>query len=290
VNVEELEKILSSYALESSAVVGFDNLSGVFGGAPLDKVLTAVDDVDLRILGRTERRRTRWSAVVLASGNNVEILGDTVRRVLVCRMVSAVEKPEERAGFKHPELLRWVGKNRARLVIAGLTLLRAYRISGATCDVGTIGSFEDWSRLIPSAIVWAGGANVMMARATQDPAQDDEKRSIAVLVAGLIKLCPVVGLDAMAAPISARNIIDAIYPDRDREPHDGPPAPDGFERLREAIEQETRCQPGRKPEAIRLGKWLQRVRGRVVDGWRIERIEGPQRSVCWRAVPSGASS
>ena len=129
---EELEKILGAYGLRGARVISFDNLVAPFGGAPLDRCLTAGegDSVELRVLGKSEVPAVPWGAVVMATGNNVAISGDTARRMLVSRLESPLENPEERQQFTHPNLLAWVKENRPRLVVAVLTILRAWHVAG----------------------------------------------------------------------------------------------------------------------------------------------------------------
>ena len=51
-----------------------------------------------------------------ATGNNVMIAADTARRVCHIRLESPCERPEERGGFRQPDLLAWIGENRAELL------------------------------------------------------------------------------------------------------------------------------------------------------------------------------
>ncbi|MEK0430304.1 MAG: hypothetical protein RL139_108, partial [Gemmatimonadota bacterium] len=164
---DELGKILSAYALAGARLVLFDNVpAGVeFGGGDLDQCITARDAVELRILGRTEMKRLPWGGVIMASGNNLTMGEDTVRRVLLARLESPLENPEDRVDFRHPHLFDWIMSERPRLVVAALTVLRAFtRFNGHLHDGKAWGSFEAWSRLIPGAIVYAGGADPMLAR------------------------------------------------------------------------------------------------------------------------------
>src|SRR5207249_851796 len=65
--------------------------------------------------------------------------------------------PEERQGFQHPNLLVWVGDNRAKLLTAALLILRGYCAAGQPKqDLPAWGSFEGWSALVRSAVVWVG--------------------------------------------------------------------------------------------------------------------------------------
>lgn len=281
---DEMRKRITSLVLDGDPMVCLDNITKPIILPSLDAVLTSTVWKD-RMLGKnatiTAPHRTVW----WATGNNLVLGGDISRRSIHIRLESSLENPEERTGFRHPNLLEWVERERRRLVVAGLTLLRSYVLENPPYQGGLWGSFEEWSRLVCGAIVWAGGTDPLIARATQDPALDDEKRALTVLIDGLNRLCPSdPGLPVR--PLSAKAIISALYPERDLR--DGPPAPDGYDDLRDAIEQETRTPTGRTPEARRLGKWLQRVRGRVIGGWCIHRHEGANHSACWRAEPSGA--
>lgn len=268
---EELEKTLSSYALAGAPVVLLDNVTRPFGGAPLDKVLTATDDIDFRLLGRSEIRRLPWRAVVLASGNNLQPGDDTLRRVLVSRLESPLEHPERRADFVHPDLVEWVRAERPRLVAAGLTILRAWFALGRP-DAGTgrWGSFDAWAALIPHALCLAGVPDLLAARPSQEQ-QTDEVAALASLLYDLPRLAP--------DGIRTRDIVARLYP---------PPAadepPDGFEDLRDAID--TLC-PRRigHPTPHALGKVLARHLGRILGGHKLVRSisRGSPTWSVWRA-------
>lgn len=56
-------------------------------------------------------------------------------------------------------------ENRAKLVVAGLTVLRAYHVAGRP-DQGlpVFGRFEEWSDWVRSSLVWLGMANPCITR------------------------------------------------------------------------------------------------------------------------------
>ena len=97
-NDEEMEKILAGYALKGSSFICLDNIPAgcPFGGGPLDRVLTARDSVDLRVLGHTDVPTLTWRALIMATGNNIGFRGDTARRVLMARLEPTEENPERR--------------------------------------------------------------------------------------------------------------------------------------------------------------------------------------------------
>jgi hypothetical protein len=183
-SAEELEKILAGYARRGASLFSWDNVTVPFGGGPLDKVLTCGDTIDLRILGRSEVPTFRWRAVQLFTGNGIELCGDTSRRVLICRLESPLEDPENRADFKHPDLLKYIGDKRPELVVAALTILRAYVVAGRPAvGVRPWGSFEQWSALVASAIAWSGGTDPQGARPADDATAEPEKADLASLLA-----------------------------------------------------------------------------------------------------------
>jgi hypothetical protein len=183
-SAEELEKILAGYARQAATVFCWDNVTTPFGGGPLDKVLTCGDTVDLRILGQTSVPTFKWRAVQLFTGNGIELCGDTSRRVLVCRLESPLEDPENRTDFKYPDLIDHVSRNRPELVAAALTVLRAYVVAGRPAVVGVKrwGSFEQWSDLVARAIVWAGGPDPQGARPDDVDTSDPEKSDLAAIL------------------------------------------------------------------------------------------------------------
>jgi hypothetical protein len=151
---DELRKRITSLALAGDRLVLFDNLEGRFGNAVLDAALTGTAWKD-RILGVNRMAEAPLYMTWYATGNNVAVAADTARRICHCRLESPEERPEERSGFEHPDLLAWVGANRGRLLSAALTILRAYCVAGRPeLGLPAWGSFEGWSWLVRSAVVW----------------------------------------------------------------------------------------------------------------------------------------
>ena len=141
-NEDEQRKAILALALEGHRVALIDNVAGSFGSATLDAALTATVWTD-RILGASKTATVPLSIVWFATGNNLAIVGDTVRRCLYIRLESPDEHPERRQGFRHPRLLEWVESRRAELIAAGLTLLRAYIAAGRPDQhLSSWGSFE----------------------------------------------------------------------------------------------------------------------------------------------------
>jgi hypothetical protein len=251
----ELEKTLGAYALQGALLFSLDNILRALGGGPLDRVLTAVDTVQLRVLGKSEVPTLPWQAVACGTGNNVSFTGDTVRRVLVSRLESMEDRPEDRAGFKYDDLIAHVRENRPRLVVALLTILRAFVAAGSP-DTGCKrwGSFESWAGLIPAAIVWAGGVDPMKARPAGDATANPEVAAIVTIIERLRRRAPAAGKNVS---ISSSELITWLFP---RVGEEQPNMGDAdVVALREAIAQ--LC--GRMPDPRTLGTKLGTFKGRV---------------------------
>lgn len=250
----ELDKVMSAYALSGSRLIVLDNVTRRFGGGPLDKVLTAIDEVDFRILGRTEIARVLWTAMLMCSGNNLDFGEDTISRSILCRIESPLENPEDRIGFKHDDLLGYLRSERVRLVTAAMTVLRAWTCKGLTPDPEEFkwGGFEKWAELIPPAIVFAGGANVLTARPPKSRVSGDALGALSLIHSYLPKLSE--------TPLTARQIVSSIYP----SPRKGEP-PDGFDALRDAFEQLGAISKGGQPPTVAVvSRVLTRSIGRVL--------------------------
>src|SRR5690606_13666366 len=146
---------------------------------------------ELRVLGRSEIATLRWRAVTLAGGNNIQLGADTTRRSLVSRLEPAEERPEERTGYAHPDLLGWLRNERPRLVCAALTILRGHAVAGSPeMGVRQWGSYGAWRCVVAAAIAWAGGPDVIECRASGDGERDPEATALGVVLAELPRLAP----------------------------------------------------------------------------------------------------
>lgn len=178
---EETEKVLAGYAVAGVPFMCFDNIASAFGGSALDRVTTAKDTVQLRVLGLTKIQTLTWYAVIFGTGNNIELQGDMAPRVLIARQESNMEDPRTRTGFRHPDLLAWALTNRHRLVSSLLTILRAYVVANRP-NPALWGSFESWSSLIPGALVYAGAPDPLGGRIKEPAAASEDHRQIVAIM------------------------------------------------------------------------------------------------------------
>jgi hypothetical protein len=251
---EERKRILS-IALAGDATVLIDNIDRPLGGAALDSALTGTEWRD-RILGRSEMATAPLLACWFATGNNVAVQRDTLRRTLPIRLETPEERPEERQGFKYTPLLPHVEREHPRLVAAALTLLRAYSLAGKPSpDVKPWGSFEGWSDLVRGALVWVGQADPALARQHLVAGADSEAAALRVLLENWDRI------DTTGTGVTAARMLESIA---SSEPHSGD---DVTEALREALAEIAPPGAGGKPASPKgLGKRLMHLKGRVVGG------------------------
>lgn len=152
---EEDEKRLSTVMMEGDPVIILDNCERPVGGDFLCSALTELM-VQARILGKSERTILPTTALIMATGNNMVIAGDMVRRAVICRMDAREERPELRK-FEFNPVAELVAR-RPQLVVEALTALRAYKLANSPVTLTPMGSFEDWA-WVRGTLVWCGYAD-----------------------------------------------------------------------------------------------------------------------------------
>lgn len=153
---EELQKVITAMAIAGDSIVVFDNVDTAIGGSHLDAVLTTTVWQG-RVLGVSRTFRGPFRPSWYFTGNNLRFRGDMPRRVLPIRLESPLEHPEERDGFKYPDVVGHAIATRSQLASACLTILRGFLQAGQPqAPLTTFGSFEGWSSLVRQAVVWCG--------------------------------------------------------------------------------------------------------------------------------------
>jgi len=151
----ELRKLILTLAIEGTPLVLFDNLEGTVGSSILAAAITSETWAD-RLLGVSKVVRAPLRPTWLATGNGLTFTSDLGRRVMLCDMFTDLEHPEDRSNFKHADLLAHVTEIRPRLVVAVLTILRAYCVAGRPPHGRSRkGGFVSWDELVRGALVWA---------------------------------------------------------------------------------------------------------------------------------------
>ena len=152
---EELEKRITALLIAGHGTVLIDNVDRKLGGGSMAAALTTITWRG-RVLGRSEMLDIPNNATWLATGNNVEVSDEVARRIALIRLDSGVERPEERIGFRHPDLLGWARNRRRRIVSAALSIVRQWLDAGAPRGRAVFGGFESWAAVMGGILDVAG--------------------------------------------------------------------------------------------------------------------------------------
>ncbi len=152
-NPDETEKRLIGAALAGYPILALDNCNGVLAGDFLAQV-SERPLLQLRPLGTSEQVRIANVFSLFANGNNIQIHADLVRRSVLCTIDANSENPETRTFDRDP--LAELATGRGPYLAACLTIARAYIVAGYPGRLTPIPSFERWSDLVRSALVWLG--------------------------------------------------------------------------------------------------------------------------------------
>ncbi len=151
--------------------------------------------------------------------------------------------------------------DRGAYVAAALTVIRAYRVAGSPTVCGPLGSYEDWSEMVRAPLIWLGQADPAESMDTARE-EDPELSAIRELFGHWrenLTLADGYTTNAITKAACAKAPTSSF--DFSQQGFLLPEFRDLL--LRQAGE-------GGVVNSRRLGKWLSRIKGRVVDGHRIE--------------------
>lgn len=250
---EELNKRLFSVLLQGDPVVVIDNIDQEVSSDEFCTILTAPEWQN-RVLGESETRKVPTNALFLPNGNNIRFKGDMITRVIACRMDARVENPGARRFDR--DLRVYVPENRPQLVVAALTVLRAFIVAGrpGATELEPFARFEDWSNLVRGALVWLGEPDPLDTRAAV-VAIDPETENLSGLIAAWKR---VIGTDRW---VTAKDVLDAADLTKDFE--DDISSTTARMELDDAIRA---IFPRFAPNPMSLGKYLVAFDGRITDG------------------------
>jgi hypothetical protein len=254
---DELEKRLNSELLAGASIICIDNCEHPLQSAFLCQMLTQ-EVVTIRFLGQSKNVQTLTRATVLATGNNMQIVGDLTRRTLLCSLDAQCQNPELRQFDCDAEVVAQA--QRGHLVAAALTILRAWHCASMRIDCSPLGGFEDWSQRIRAPLLWLGCDDPCETTLRVKAADPEVERLAAVLRQW--RDCVGVGIGLTMRDVSNKADL----------------APD----FRNAL-LEVAAAPGTGTvlSMKRLGLWLRKVEGRIVDGAALRRTNDVVRDHLW---------
>lgn len=257
---EEQRKRIMAKLMAAPPSLLIDNVNGPLESDTLCAVLTSTMYEDRR-LGASENVTVPTRVLIQATGNNIRVTGDLARRVLVSTIDHGVEAPE-RLSFPFDPVVR-VRERWWYYRAAALTVLRGFMAAGCPqSGAGQMGSFEQWDKLIRQCVVWlrneelaefelADPADAVTANYAEDP--DTMKlRSLLAGWQGIFGSRPL----KISEVVREANLAGCF----------GAPS-EHRETLAETLD-EIAGERG-TINRRRLGRWIERHAGRIVDGRRI---------------------
>jgi hypothetical protein len=226
--------------------------------------------VKVRILGRSEMPECECHTTVFATGNNVLLKGDTIRRGLGCNLDALIERPELRQFKSNP--LHQVLSDRGRYVAAGLTIIRAYFTAGAPAVCGALISYAGWSRMVRSPLIWLGQSDPIES---MESAREEEPELVDIREL----FGPWLNYLELDHDYTTGQVIETAC---------AMPAPDDFnpQPFKDLLVRVA----GEKGSVStkRLGWWLRGISGRVVGGYRLVSGQLNAAQACYRLTKMSA--
>jgi hypothetical protein len=176
---EELEKRIAAELMVGSPTLFLDNLNDT--ALKSDLLASAITErlARVRLLGRSQMVQLNASALVILTGNGLNISEDLVRRFITVDLDPHTEDPEARK-FDN-DILGDVTAQRAELLAALLTIWRWGRRSTDDIREGRpLGSFRRWCRWIRDPLV-ALGCLDPVEQMSEAKASDARRRALADL-------------------------------------------------------------------------------------------------------------
>ena len=253
---EECQKLLLATLLSAPAAIAFDNLTTDL--IPFKSLCSALTEQHLtgRILGVSKTATVGTRALFLSSGNNVDAVRDMARRCITVTLDPQVETPATRQFRADP--LTTIRANRAKYVSLALTVIRAWIVAGEAPTVcKSLASYSQWSAWVRQPLLWLGQPDPV-ERVFEQLAHDPDRETLGRMLHAWYE-------EFVSTPKMVRDAIKTGY-----EPTD----------LRELFLEvaDVRGEVSTK----RLGKWLARHQGRIVDGLRFERNSGTSSAERWQ--------
>jgi hypothetical protein len=261
----EMRKRLTTVVMEAPRVALLDNVpdGSTLESPSLAALLTCSQWTD-RVLGLNRKVTLPHRVVWIATGNNIRLAGDLARRALSVQIEPGVERPSLRTfEVAEHELREGVRVGHPRLLVAALTVARGFHVAGRPGHGRpALGMFSAWDALVRAAVIWAhrlaGGEADPLDTQGRLVGEAPDREVLAVLLAawhaelGEGTTTAAEAVKRAAAVAALQDAIVGVGADH-----------------------------GGKPDAKRLGYYLRKVAGRVVQGLVFERRGDRQGTARW---------
>jgi hypothetical protein len=276
---DELRKRLFALARGGAHVIVLDNLTGSVESEALCAYLTA-ETLSDRILGISTMGTVPANAMVILTGNNINMTGDLNRRILKATIDPQMEFPHARRFELHPEF--YIKENRITLVHSALLILSAFLRSRTAAPKDSMASFEAWSDLIRQAVIWIGQRGWLDVG---DPAESISKSYEEDPESNKLRALLVSWRDAFGN--AGGTVTDAIAraTRRSKDEYESNPLTEVEKTLRDAIENITGKAASDKGGARLLGWWMVHHAGRISAQMKLLKSGVRKERAIWSVSP-----
>ena len=263
-DVEMAKRLVSILKAGHSGVL-FDNLpeGGKVAGDEINKVITS-ETYQGRILGESKEVSFPTNMMICFTGNNITPSGDMATRVLPVLLDSGIERPDQRR-FKRKNIDKWCEQNRAKVIRAILCILKAYYLHAQSNEISP-SRFPDWDDQVRKPLQWLGEPDVT-AKFDENLSEDPRVAEQTDLLVAWKKLFG----DKW---VTVTEIMDVINCESD---------------LNDEVEFKSciKNMTYEKPTAPKVSGLLRRMKGKVLDGLRLEHQDPDtksKKSRPWRVI------
>lgn len=262
----ETEKRLTGVLLAGDAVISVDNIERPLKGDLLCQVATQ-QYVRLRPLGGSGMLNVPTHSLIVATGNNLGIVGDLKRRVVMVRLDAKTERPEHRT-FDRDHLATVTAK-RGAIISQCLTVVAAYLSAGSPKIDGLhgFGGFEKWDMMVRRPLIWLGLPDPLVT-SEELRAADPDMEGMRLVYSAWFDAFGSNAVTVAEVVSSASSVGQSANDD-----------------LRDALQ--LVC--AEKANARRLGGWLRSHKERIIDNLQLKQagMDGHKKVAKWMVVKCG---
>lgn len=177
---DELRKLITTKIIECAPLIYLDNINHPIVAGEFAAALT-MDLWGDRILGRSASANAKVRAIWLGTGNNVSMSTEITRRTVRMRLTPQTDRPEERTGFAHDDLMEYVESHRPELVHAAHVIIRNAIQAGMPKPKGrTMASFLRYSRVMGAILECAGYTQFLANHRELQTGSDSERDALSM--------------------------------------------------------------------------------------------------------------
>ncbi len=136
-------------------IVVLDNVTRRLDAPALAGTITT-GEVSARIVGTSDNCTVAIDCLLLIPANNPTLPPDMQRRVVPIWLEAPGERPEQRRGFRYPNLREFIRENRSLLQTCCVAVIQDWVSAGRPLSNTHLGGFESWAAVMGGILENAG--------------------------------------------------------------------------------------------------------------------------------------